>query len=141
MPVPKKLQHPTTEASAVLTAAESIPVAVGFNGSALNHKPSIAATPLQINDSLVFSQLFDELGEAVLLSDETGRITRANKAAVRILRMSEEELTSLTHDDPIWQAVREDGTPIPVDELPGTKALRTKQPVSGIELGVVRRDG
>ncbi|GEM_PF-2647360 len=95
----------------------------------------------QIEDSRLFSKLFEELGEAVLISDHTGRIVRANKAAVRILRIPEERLTQLTHDDPIWKAVREDGTPVPVAELPATKALRTGKPVSNMEIGVVRPDG
>ncbi len=89
----------------------------------------------------MFSELFDELGEAVLLSDRSGRIVRSNKAASRILRMSAEQLRQLTHDDPIWQAVLEDGTPVPISELPATKALRTGRPVSNMELGVVRPDG
>jgi PAS domain S-box-containing protein len=139
MPSSLKVQHSVAEASSPINGVEDIAVAAGLNGSSENHSESEAN--LQINNSLVFSQLFDELGEAVLLSDNTGRITRANKAAVRILRMSEDELTSLTHDDPIWQAVKEDGTPIPIEELPATKALRTKEAVSGMEIGVVRRDG
>ena len=139
MPSPQQLHDPSPEARAHTKSAEGIAVAAGVNGS--SHAKATAIPGLKIEDSFIFSQLFDELGEAVLLSDSTGRITRANKAAVRILRMSEDELTSLKHDDPIWQAVREDGTPIPVDELPATKALRTKQAINGMELGVVRRDG
>jgi len=88
-----------------------------------------------------FSLLFDELGEAVLISDRNGLIVGANKAAEKILRMSVDQLTHLTHDDPIWQAVREDGTPIPISELPATKTLRTGEAVSNMEIGVVRPDG
>ncbi|HZK76876.1 MAG TPA: ATP-binding protein, partial [Candidatus Kapabacteria bacterium] len=73
--------------------------------------------------------------------DHTGRIIRANKTAVRILGMPVEKLPGLTHDDPIWQAIREDGTPVPISELPATTALRTRKPVSAMELGIVRPDG
>ncbi len=96
---------------------------------------------MQIEDGQLFSELFDELGEAVLISDASGLIVRSNRAAERILGVPAEELRSLTHDDPIWQAVREDGSLVPISELPATKALRTKNPVSNIEIGVLRPDG
>lgn len=95
----------------------------------------------ELDDTLLFNQLFNELGEAVLISDDTGKIIRANAAAARILGMSIEVLTDLTHDDPVWRAVLEDGTPVPIDQLPGVRALRERRPVSNLELGVVRPDG
>ncbi|MDP4232376.1 MAG: ATP-binding protein [Bacteroidota bacterium] len=95
----------------------------------------------QIEDSRLFSSLFDELGEAVLISDKTGKIVRVNRAATRILGMSEGELTSLRHDDEAWQAVFEDGTPVPTTDLPGVRALREGKPISSIEIGILRTDG
>ncbi len=95
----------------------------------------------RIEESQLFTELFDELGEAVLISDSRGLIVRANKAAEKILGIPAERLLTLTHDDPIWQAIMEDGTPVPISELPATKALRTKQPITNVELGVVRPDG
>ncbi len=96
---------------------------------------------IQIQDSALFSKLFDELGEAVLISDETGRIVRANQSAARILRIPVEQLKGLMHHDPIWQAMLEDGSPVPTSELPATKTLRTGQAISHVELGVLRSDG
>jgi PAS domain S-box-containing protein len=95
----------------------------------------------ELDDTLLFNQLFNELGEAVLISDAQGKIIRANEAAARILGMPIETLTKLTHDDPTWRAVLEDGTPVPIDQLPGVRALRERRPVSNLELGVVRPDG
>lgn len=102
---------------------------------------SPAEIHLQLQESPLFSKLFDELGEAVLISDERGRIIRANQSAARILRMPVERLKGLMHHDPIWQAVLEDGSPVPTSELPATKTLRTGQAISHMELGVVRSDG
>ncbi len=112
----------------------------------MEHEAALGGPPfrtpqLRIEDHHLFSKLFDELGEAVLISDQAGRIIRANKAAVHILGMPVEQLRGLMHDDPIWQAIREDGTPVPISELPATKALRTKKPVSNMEIGIVRSDG
>jgi PAS domain S-box-containing protein len=119
-------------------------VGTHYNGNA-DHIEDIDTAPpeirTQLRDSRLFSKLFDELGEAVLISDELGRIVRVNQAAVRILRMPAEQLKRLTHHDAIWQAVLEDGSPVPTSELPATKALRTGQPISNKELGVVRPDG
>jgi PAS domain S-box-containing protein len=95
----------------------------------------------ELEDNWLFNQLFNELGEAVLISDREGTIIRANDAASRILGIPIAQLTSLSHDDPIWRAVLEDGTPVPIDQLPGVRALREKRPVSNLELGVVRPDG
>ncbi len=102
---------------------------------------SLTELQTQIQDSRLFSKLFDELGEAVLISDETGKIVRANQAASRILRIPVDKLIGMMHHDPIWQAVQEDGSPVPTSELPATKALRTGHSVSHVELGVVRFDG
>lgn len=95
----------------------------------------------ELEDIWLFNQLFNELGEAVLISDKSGQIIRANQAASRILGISIDELTRLTHQDPLWHAVREDGTPVPIDQLPGVRALREQAPVTNLELGVVRGDG
>jgi PAS domain S-box-containing protein len=104
-------------------------------------RPASTTPQTQIEDSKLFSSLFDKLGEAVLVSDNTGKIIRANRSATNILGMSMEALTSVHHDDPIWRAVYEDGTPVPTADLPGVRALREKQPISGIEIGLLRPDG
>ncbi len=114
---------------------------IAMESTTRNTERSPAEIQTQIQDSRLFSKLFDELGEAVLISDETGRIVRANQAAARILRMPVERLKGVMHHDPIWQAVLEDGSPVPTSELPATKALRTGHAVSHVELGVVRSDG
>ena len=95
----------------------------------------------QIEDDKLFSQLFDELGEGIIISDRTGQIVRANKAAIQILGIPADELRAIKHDDPIWQAIRMDGSLVPISDLPGVLASREKRPVSGLELGIVRPDG
>ncbi len=101
----------------------------------------LRAVQKQIEDSRLFTQLFNELGEAVLISDKDGKLVRANEAAARILGMSIEELTKLRHDSDIWKAYLEDGTPVPTEEMPAVRALREKRAVTNLELGVLRPDG
>src|SRR5436190_22854723 len=91
-----------------LKAVSTAPIA-GANGSSVrsasSQNSSLAAlntsAQTQIEDSKLFSALFDKLGEAVLISDHTGRIIRANRAATAILGMSLEKLTELHHDDQV----------------------------------------
>ncbi len=95
----------------------------------------------QFEESKLFGRLFDELGEAVLVAEASGRIIRANKAATRILGIPIDQLLQMDHDSPAWQAVLDDGTPVATRDMPGVRALREKQPVTNIEMGVVRPDG
>jgi len=101
----------------------------------------LRAAQKQVEDSKLFSQLFNELGEAVLISDKEGRIIRANDAASRILGIPREELIGIPHDSEVWKAVLDDGTPVEPFELPGVRALREKKPVTNLEIGVMRPDG
>src|SRR4051812_42844148 len=125
------------ESISPLHAANTAPRAVA-SGVPTN---GVRSPQTQIEDNKLFSSLFDKLGEAVLISDDSGKIVRANRAATEILGMSMEALTSVSHDDPIWRAVYEDGTPVPTSELPGVRALRERQAISGIEIGLLRADG
>ncbi|HET6512090.1 MAG TPA: ATP-binding protein, partial [Candidatus Kapabacteria bacterium] len=101
----------------------------------------LRAAQQQIEDSRLFSQLFNELGEAVLISDNRGRIMRANKAASRILGLTNEQLTSMTHDSLDWKVYLDDGTPVPPEGFPAVRALTERRPITNLELGVERPDG
>lgn len=100
----------------------------------------LRAAQKQIEDSRLFSQLFNELGEAVLISDKTGRIVRANNAASRILGMSNSYLTSLTHDAIDWEVILDDGSRVPPQDFPAVRVLSERRPVTNLELGVRRPD-
>jgi PAS domain S-box-containing protein len=101
----------------------------------------LRAVQTQIEDSRLFTELFNELGEAVLISDKEGKLVRANRAASRILGMSIEELTELHHDSDVWKTYLEDGTPVATEDMPAVRALREKRSVTNLELGVLRPDG
>jgi hypothetical protein len=42
---------------------------------------------------------------------------------------------------PRGSVIRQDGTPMPIEERPGYVAMKTGKPVTGIELGIPRREG
>ena len=159
MPSTNKIEHPlgpVSAASGKIAQKESLPknslqkdagdfpieASGNSNGNSQTLSPEFFYyTQNGTEDERLFAQFFDELGEAVLISDHTGRILRANKAAVRILGIPVDKLTTLKHDDPIWQAILDDGTAVPTSDLPAVRALREKKPVSGLEIGVIRPDG
>jgi PAS domain S-box-containing protein len=83
-----------------------------------------------------FIQLFQAAGQGVLYQAGDGEILSANPVAERLLGLSEAEMCGKQLSDPVWSMVKEDGTPLGADELPGTVALRTEQTVSNFIMGI-----
>jgi diguanylate cyclase (GGDEF)-like protein/PAS domain S-box-containing protein len=88
-----------------------------------------------------YSVVLDALQEGVLMVDRLGRVLAANPAAQRIIDPDGEPLVGNTMADPRWQAVREDGSPLSVDEFPVSITLATGEPRSNEVLGLYRPDG
>ncbi len=79
--------------------------------------------------------------DGIVLMDGDGSIRSCNAAAERILGLSVEQITGRTPHDPSWQAVREDGAPVPGDTNPAIVTLRTGKPCTGKVMGVHKPDG
>ena len=86
-----------------------------------------------------FRALFETLPIGVVYHDVDGSIRKANPSALRILGMDLDQLRGLRADDPDWCAVREDGSPFPLDQHPAPVALRTGKPVEDVVMGLRRR--
>lgn len=86
--------------------------------------------------------ILDTMVEGVVLHDATGDVVWANPSAARILGPSVllSVRTSGTHEAP-WNAVHDDGTPMPWDDHPAMTALRLGAPQRDIVVGVKRPDG
>ena len=80
---------------------------------------------------------YDAISAGMIVTDSQGRIAYANNAAGDILGLSPEQMLATTAHDSIWQFVREDGSPLPLDEFPPYVAIRTGKPVRGEVVGVV----
>ena len=83
-----------------------------------------------------YRTLFETVPQGLVYHDAQGRITAANPAALRILRLSLDQLQGRSSMDPQWRAVREDGSPLPGDQHPAMQVLRTGQPVENVLMGV-----
>jgi PAS domain S-box-containing protein len=86
-----------------------------------------------------FRTLFETMEQGVVYQDRSGRIISANPNAERILGLSLAEMNGLMSTDPVWGAVREDGTPFPGEMHPSMVALLTGVPVHSIVMGVINR--
>jgi len=88
-----------------------------------------------------FRTLIEELQVGVLLQGANAEVLVANRAALKLLGLTEAEITHLDIYDPIWQVVHEDGRPFCVEEQPTPLAIATRQSVRNVVMGVGRPDG
>lgn len=80
--------------------------------------------------------ILDTMAEGVGVIDLQGQLIYANPMAQQILGLSESIIKDRTYDDPQWQNLRLDGTPLPSEEHPMAIMLSTGKPVYDHEIGV-----
>jgi PAS domain S-box-containing protein len=83
-----------------------------------------------------FRTLFEEMAQGVVYQNPDGEITSANLAAERILGLSHDQLLGKKSIDEDWQAIRENGQPLPGEQHPAMVALRTGERVENFVFGV-----
>ncbi len=89
----------------------------------------------RLGDGLL-EALLRTASEGVVVQDEHGSILFCNRAAERILRISEGQMlgnTSLALEE---GTTREDGSRFPADEHPAMVTLRTGEPCEGVLMGI-----
>jgi PAS domain S-box-containing protein len=82
--------------------------------------------------------LLDELNVGVTLQDASARILVANRAAGELLGLSQSQLMGLTPFDPIWKAVRQDGSDLPGDQHPVLQCIANGVPIHDFVMGIDR---
>jgi PAS domain S-box-containing protein len=85
--------------------------------------------------------IIDALEEGIVLHEADGTISGCNASACRIFGLSEEQILGRTLRDPVWRAVREDGSRFEPESHPAAITLLTGQPCSHVVMGVERPDG
>ncbi|MBI2392553.1 MAG: response regulator [Deltaproteobacteria bacterium] len=78
---------------------------------------------------------------AVVVVEPPGRIIYCNQLAADLLGMSREDLTTHTYDAPKWKHTDVDGSPLPGDQLPFGRVMRTGEPVRDVIHSLERADG
>ncbi len=82
--------------------------------------------------------LFENLHAGVVVHGAETDIIMANPSACRILGLSLEQMQGRIAPDPTWQFVREDGTPMPLEEYPVSRVLSTRRAIDNLVVGVKR---
>jgi PAS domain S-box-containing protein len=100
----------------------------------------------QAEDRLKQSQqqlksLFEALPVGVTLISPSGIIREANAISERILGVSADEHKMRDLQSEEWKIIRPDGTEMPPEEYPATRALSGEGVVKNIEMGVFQPDG
>ena len=86
-----------------------------------------------------YRELIQALPAAVYTTDERGRITLYNQAAVTLWGRDPEVGKDLWCGS--WKIFRPDGTPLPLDECPMAVTLREGRAIRGEEIVIERPDG
>jgi diguanylate cyclase (GGDEF)-like protein/PAS domain S-box-containing protein len=87
-----------------------------------------------------FRSLYGMVACGVLVQDSKGRVLDANAPAEQILGWSLAEMRGKKTGS-LWEAITEDGKPVPLSQRPTMRALKSGLPNSGQVLGVKRRSG
>jgi diguanylate cyclase (GGDEF)-like protein/PAS domain S-box-containing protein len=87
-----------------------------------------------------FRSLYGMVACGVLVQDDQGRVLDANGPAQEILGWTLDEMKGKKTGS-LWEAVGEDGRPVPLAERPTMMALQTHQELNRQVLGVKRRSG
>jgi PAS domain S-box-containing protein len=82
--------------------------------------------------------LINSLKVGVLLQGPKTEILFSNKAALKMLGLTKDELSGRSSFHPEWNVIHEDGSPFKSETHPVPTAIRTKQSVSNIIMGVYR---
>lgn len=88
------------------------------------------------NSEQRLQSILETMAEGVGVTDSTGQLVYANPIAQQILGLSESTIKDRTYDDPKWQNLRLDGSPLPSDEHPMSIIMTTQKPVFDHEIGV-----
>ena len=83
-------------------------------------------------------KLINGLRVGVLLQGPHAEILFCNKAALKMLGLTEDELYGRSSFNPEWNVIHEDGSAFPGTEHPVPLAIKTKKTVTNVVMGVYR---
>lgn len=90
----------------------------------------------------IYKTVTDTLDQGFLLIEANGIIKAANKKAVEILGVPEENLLGqIPVSNGRWKVFRANGKPFPDSELPAVVSLQTGFPQKNVEVGIEKPDG
>ena len=98
---------------------------------------SAGAPPALTLQTIVSSdQFIDAINAGLVLQGVDGRAIDCNTWALGLLGITRDEMIGRSPFGDPWDAVQEDSSPYPEDEHPGNITLRTREPSTGVVMGV-----
>lgn len=84
------------------------------------------------------NKLINSLRVGILLQGSQTEILFSNRAALKMLGLTEDELSGRSSFHPEWNVIHEDGSPFPGPTHPVPTAIATKKSVANVIMGVYR---
>lgn len=100
----------------------------------ITERKKIEAALLESESDL--RNLFDTMDEGVIWISPDHVILKANPAAERIMKLVPSSISGTPYSAPETEFVRSDGTSLPLEEMAGYKAMRERQPIGNIAMGL-----
>jgi PAS domain S-box-containing protein len=82
-----------------------------------------------------YRSLYSSVPAGIVHHDVDGTVVDVNDLGCEILGRPREKVLGWGPQSALWQALREDGSPLPLEEHPFIRAIRTGRPVSGVVVG------
>jgi len=93
-----------------------------------------------INSQQQLKALFEALPVGVVMIGPQGEIREANVISENILGLSADEHKMRDMQSNKWQIIRPDGSEMPVEEYPASRAIGGEGIIKNVEMGVIRPD-
>jgi len=85
-------------------------------------------------------RLIESIQAGIVIHGSDGAVIKSNTAAQTMLGLTHEHMLGKEVIDPAWTFLREDGSPMPVEEYPVSRVIATKKPVHNLVAGIQRSD-
>lgn len=88
------------------------------------------------NKLYINQRALESMSEGFVLQDKNDKIIESNKAAAKVLDLTLEQLSGKSSMDPLWKAIKEDGSPYKPEEHPSVVCMQTGKSQRGAKMGI-----
>jgi len=94
------------------------------------------AEAVLLDSEAKYRALLENVPTAVVVHGPDTVVAYSNPTASAVLGLTADQVQGKSAVDPYWQFLRQDGTPLPLDEYPVNKALSSGEPLTNMILGI-----
>jgi two-component system sensor histidine kinase/response regulator len=120
--------------AARLSACVLLSLSLGIGIKRIWQHPRRRSTKQEAENQKQLEHFIDHLHVGVLLVNEKAEILAYNQAAAQLLNLGTDESPLIFGLN--WRVVREDGTPLPMQDLPVQRSLRQATAIRSVTIGV-----